>query len=335
MVYGGINMMKKLLFILCAVLMFSASACKSQPTWQEQYDLGIRYLSDGNYEEAIIAFTAAIEIDDRQVLAYIGRGDAYVSMAATSSADVEELVQDAIDYYENALDDYITAISIMPEEAETYRKAAEIYVILDDIPLAIEILERGVEATGNEELQAFLEQLKEEGVIDVVAYQEAYRPNGTIARRFDYYYDEQGYLIRRENTRFDENGVVEDTDVDTWEYTEEEGMLLFVPDRSRYRTDEKWEAAKTEDYQNPKDQTYSNIISVNSTEWSICTIPFPQNENTYENGILRSYGVDSGGWDHAIYTFDEKGRAVEIMSYYSDGSQSGRAVIGWTELELY
>lgn len=30
-------------------------------TWQEQYDLGLRYLSEGNYEEAIIAFTAAIE----------------------------------------------------------------------------------------------------------------------------------------------------------------------------------------------------------------------------------------------------------------------------------
>ena len=34
--------------------------------WQEQYDLGVRYLSDGNYEDAIIAFTAAIEIDPKK-----------------------------------------------------------------------------------------------------------------------------------------------------------------------------------------------------------------------------------------------------------------------------
>ena len=30
--------------------------------WQGQYDLGIRLLGEGKYEEAIIAFTAAIEI---------------------------------------------------------------------------------------------------------------------------------------------------------------------------------------------------------------------------------------------------------------------------------
>ena len=36
------------------------------PTWQEQYDLGIRYLSEGNYQEAILAFTAAIEIDPKR-----------------------------------------------------------------------------------------------------------------------------------------------------------------------------------------------------------------------------------------------------------------------------
>ena len=31
--------------------------------WQEQYDLGVQYLSKGTYEEAIIVFAAAIEIE--------------------------------------------------------------------------------------------------------------------------------------------------------------------------------------------------------------------------------------------------------------------------------
>ncbi len=323
--------------------MFSASACKSQPTWQEQYDLGIRYLSDGNYEEAIIAFTAAIEIDDRQVLAYIGRGDAYVSMAATSSADVEELVQDAIDYYENALDDYITAISIMPEEAETYRKAAEIYVILDDIPLAIEILERGVEATGDEELQAFLEQLKLEDTIDVVAYQEAYRPDGTMVARVDYYYDEDGYMVREKDVTFDANGAEEFTSGFTWEHTDEKGILLRIPDKSGYiNRIEEWEAAKRKEHQNPKEpDKYAYMALIGG----VCVIPFPKDitldesglGTSYENGVLTIYsddGSESLYVKYAEYTFDEKGRAVEIMSYYSDGSPSGRAVIGWTELEL-
>lgn len=45
--------------------------------WQEQYDLGVRYLSDGNYEDAIIAFTAAIEIDPKKPQAYDKLATAY------------------------------------------------------------------------------------------------------------------------------------------------------------------------------------------------------------------------------------------------------------------
>lgn len=36
-----------------------------------------KYLSDGNYEEAIIAFTAAIEIDPKRAEAYAGLSDLY------------------------------------------------------------------------------------------------------------------------------------------------------------------------------------------------------------------------------------------------------------------
>lgn len=36
---------------------------QTSPSWQEQYDFAVRYLSGGNYEETIITFTDAIEID--------------------------------------------------------------------------------------------------------------------------------------------------------------------------------------------------------------------------------------------------------------------------------
>ena len=89
--------------------MFSASACKSQPTWQEQYDLGIRYLSEGNYEEAIIAFTAAIEIDPQQALAYIGRADAYKYSGKEEwdFSKAEEDYQIAIELDETIVDAWI------------------------------------------------------------------------------------------------------------------------------------------------------------------------------------------------------------------------------------
>ena len=71
--------MRKILIFLLAFAVF-LSACASKPTqtepaeematWQEQYDLGMRYLSEGNYEEAIIALMAAIEIEPKEASAY-------------------------------------------------------------------------------------------------------------------------------------------------------------------------------------------------------------------------------------------------------------------------
>ena len=87
--------MKRILsFILLSCLLLTSCGQKAAtsvpaenaPTWQEQYDLGVRYLSEGNYEEAIIAFTAAIEIDPKQVDAYIGLADVYTAQGNRGAA---------------------------------------------------------------------------------------------------------------------------------------------------------------------------------------------------------------------------------------------------------
>lgn len=74
--------MKKIIALFNAlVLLACLCACKSTADrWQEQYDLGVRYLSDGEYEEAIIAFNAAIEIDPMQADAYLNLANAYIGM---------------------------------------------------------------------------------------------------------------------------------------------------------------------------------------------------------------------------------------------------------------
>lgn len=74
--------MKQMIERLVVVfLLISLCACGQKSTaWQEQYDFGVRYLSDGNYEEAIIVFTAAIEIDPKRPEAYISLADAYIGI---------------------------------------------------------------------------------------------------------------------------------------------------------------------------------------------------------------------------------------------------------------
>ena len=87
-----------------------SAAMQEAPTWQEQYDLGLRLLSEGNYEEAIIAFTAAIEIEDKYVDAYVGRGDAYTGLATLALAEQDLTLTEQ--YCDQALADYETAVTL-------------------------------------------------------------------------------------------------------------------------------------------------------------------------------------------------------------------------------
>lgn len=150
-------MKRTLSFFLISALSIVFSACgqapveepadKSGPTWQEQYDLGVRYLSEGNYEEAIIAFTAVIEIDPKQVPAYVGRGDAYIGSGET----VENLAA--------AQADYEMAIKLDETDSEAYLKLADVYIQQRDVEKALELFQRGLDKTGNPRFQEQLDLL--------------------------------------------------------------------------------------------------------------------------------------------------------------------------------
>lgn len=82
---------RAVLYIALSFMLFALVGCNqpqtaNAPTWQEQYDLGVRYLAEGNYAEAIIAFSAAIEIDAKQAPAYKGLSDAYVGIGNLEEA---------------------------------------------------------------------------------------------------------------------------------------------------------------------------------------------------------------------------------------------------------
>lgn len=137
--------------VICVMLLLSActagssgkSAEESQaPTWQEQYDLGVRYLSEGNYQEAILAFTAAIEIDPKQAPAYVGRGDAYVLSGETE----ENLAA--------AKADYEKAIELDETNAEAYLGLADVYIRQGDYEKALAILQEELEKMGDNQVIA-------------------------------------------------------------------------------------------------------------------------------------------------------------------------------------
>ena len=68
--------MSRLRRFLVLFMLFFLVGCGAK-TWQEHYDLGMKYLMENNYEEAILSFTAAIEIDPMQEDAYLYIAEAY------------------------------------------------------------------------------------------------------------------------------------------------------------------------------------------------------------------------------------------------------------------
>lgn len=153
MIRGGMKVRKVECLFLIAILVFCLCACgrkEAVTTWQEQYDLGIRYLSEGNYEEAIIAFAAVIEIDSKNIDAYLGRASAYIGSGETE----ENLMA--------ALADYQSMLELDDTRADGYLGIADVYIRQDNYSDALDILQQGILAADDtSELESEINEIKE------------------------------------------------------------------------------------------------------------------------------------------------------------------------------
>ena len=68
---------KRFLSVLCVALLLLIG-CSNSKKQLEQYDLGIRFLNEANYEEAILAFKSSIEIDPYAVKPYAALASTYL-----------------------------------------------------------------------------------------------------------------------------------------------------------------------------------------------------------------------------------------------------------------
>lgn len=104
---------------LLLVLLLGLAACGKSPEekWQEQYELGMKYVSEGNYEEAVLAFTAAIEIDPKKADTYAGLAAAYAYQGDWENLD-EILKNGLAEAGRGELYDALMALggSLSPEE---------------------------------------------------------------------------------------------------------------------------------------------------------------------------------------------------------------------------
>lgn len=124
-------------WILCLVI-FCLAGCSGaaeqySQEWQNQYDLGMRYLSEENYEEAIVALKAAIQIEPKAAAGYVALAEAYmesdkleeairVLKEAPEDVDNQKAIQEFLGEIEKDGSDQKTQNTYAPSNSSYYRE---------------------------------------------------------------------------------------------------------------------------------------------------------------------------------------------------------------------
>jgi len=139
-------MKREICALLAVCLLFACllSGCggageKVSGTWQENYDLGVRYLSEGNYKEAVLAFQAAIHIDPKRVETYVALAEAQIAAGEQESAVTT--LRNGIDATgDTTLEDYLRWAETSQDTSVDVTEIKKALVPLEDGNLSVEIL---------------------------------------------------------------------------------------------------------------------------------------------------------------------------------------------------
>ena len=167
------------LFLAC-FMVFSLFGCAKKAetavlTWEQQYELGLRYMSEGNYKEAIIAFTSAIEIDPKRVETYRALADVYVEMGDAENAratlesgyaaTADESLQKYLDYLDSpeALAKMVTPFESRKDYQDVSTLTAEQTAYMNNMIAALKAGDRGAMETLGQDFPALFERTTESG----------------------------------------------------------------------------------------------------------------------------------------------------------------------------
>ena len=296
---------KLIIIIIGAILLLSVilgiGVIRHKSPYEHQLSLAYKYLEEGNYQEAIIAFTKAIEIDPNKTEAYLGRAESYIK----NSDDNDSLTL--------ALKDYEKVIELEETNAEGYLGAADVYIRQGEYDKALEILKLGLEKTNNDKrIAEKISELESGNIKDSsgrIMRSTSYDPSGKVTSYREYSYE--GSVIK--SSYFDENGKLTAYDVttknekglsDRYEFYDADGTLTscYVYE---YEFDEKGRISKVIDY----DES-GNYLGYSTKEYDNKGNMI-KSSNYDENNMLEEYFV---------YEFDNSGKNSKLSAYDANGN---------------
>lgn len=306
--------MKRAISVLLGVIMsVMLCACGQKASaWQEQYDLGVRYLSEGNYEEAIIAFTAAIDIDSKQTDAYIGRGDAYIGSGETE----ENLAA--------ALEDYQSALELDDTRADAYLGLADVYIRQGEYGKAQDILEKGFEKTRDQSIADKISEIESGIFLDSssnVRRVNEYNESHELAGYSTTTYNEYGSIQR--SSSYDQNGNL--LYYHTYTYWKDnlrrEKVFTYLADGSLM-------AYERYEYDSKGNMTRQNRYAANGELFSYEIYSYDLNGNEVR---VEGYTADGALEWYDTMTYHENGCRDTYSTYDENGSLLGYVVDQYDE----
>lgn len=189
--------------LLAAILLLAACGQKNvQTTWQEQYQMGVKYLNDMDYQQALLAFKAAISIDPKQPAVYSAAIYTCLEIAdneddAAHQKALEEAVTLAKQAFENTEDRLFTQVEKLLTENDTDAAREILYPSLDEE--AKEVLPQHSSEQNLNDTVELTETEGEETIPTHFGYVkgmllESVRMEGSSNTSF--YYDDEGILRR-------------------------------------------------------------------------------------------------------------------------------------------
>lgn len=293
-------MMKKMrllsLFLLISLTLTSCGQ-KVSETWQDQYDQGTKYLEEENYDEALAAFTAAIELDSKQVDIYAVRGDAYIL-----SGENEE-------HLSAALADYEHAIELDDAYVQAYLGMADVYIRQREYDKALEILREGLEKTkADAQIAGKIEEMESGTILDSAGNQRriAHYVEGDLWGYVEFTYNEEGHTIgvaaldaagnqtEYKDYVFDDQG----NRIETWVGTDRDGVVQLAKNTFEYDAD-------------------GNCIKHINYDIDENPLFYYLNEHNENGDLLKrsTYGMDGDFRGYHLYEYDENGNRIKYSSY--------------------
>ena len=316
--------MKRIMAIVLLAALLLAGCAGKETTWQEQYDLGVRYLSEGNYDEAVLAFEAAIQIDSKNELAYIGLIDVYGALQN------QEMVRSVL---KEALEQCGETESLQQKEEEIQAEERPEQAI-SDVPLEgypkSERHDYGDNYYSIEDFDAYGRKTKEynhfsDGTYEILEYNEwgeaiistQYLADDTVAGVWQWTYNDSGNLIEFVTNDYTVTGN-DSSNYSQQKYSEKDATIVLY---ALYRFSN---GDYTEWKYNYDDRNVT--ISVSKLSQKYGTTPM-ETQFIYElesaSNRIETWGPswdENGIIDITVFERSKNGEDVRSVNLYTDGT---------------